>query len=546
MQKDDRRIESPVKWWYNLTTMKNLPTERYYTPIQIKIPVDLEKIIKISDGVYSFREVTDHIDLEKYIVKKGNEKGRPRYDRINLLKNVLFAHMEYGNPSTRFMSKLCVTDIRFMWLLGDTPAPSHMTLENFMKNELVYSMEEIFADINRYIFSVENVDTNHTYIDGTKIEANANKYTWVWKKSCITNRNSVFGKITLLLKTMNEETFTGFGISADIRQEYAIEYLEMLLNEYKKYTGIDESEFVHGSGKRKTTEQKRYETLLEYIKRLKRYSHHIKICGDKRNSYSKTDTDATFLRMKKDYMGNDQLLPGYNYQIAVCDEYIAAYDVKQFASDMDCFIPLMNRFNDIYNHYPLYPTADAGYGCLNNYLFCQEHGMGKYMKFTMYDKTINDEKYREDPFRAVNFKINENGKLVCPAGKEFHYLYSAPVKGNNYGRTEEYYQCKNCQGCSLKEKCHKSKNNRIIRINQELTSIHKEVIDNLNSVHGALLRINRSIQAEGTFGTIKGNRGYKRDSRRGLKMVLFEFSLICCGFNLRKFHNNRLKQQFAA
>ena len=171
--------------------MKNILTERYNSTIQIKLPVDLERKIEISDGVYSYQEVTEHIDLERYFARKGSEKGRPRYARINLLKIILFAYMECGNPSTRNIAKLCRTDIRFMWLLGDMPAPSHMTLENFMKNELAFSMEEIFGDINRYIFETEHVDTEHTYIDGTKIEANANKYTWVWKKSCITNRNNV-------------------------------------------------------------------------------------------------------------------------------------------------------------------------------------------------------------------------------------------------------------------------------------------------------------------------------------------------------------------
>ena len=529
-----------------LIVMKTLHTNKYYTPIQLKMPVDLEKNIEISDGVYSFQEVLQHIDLQRYFVYKGNGKGRPRYARINLLKIILFAFMEYGNPSTRFIEKLCKTDIRFMWLLGDLPAPSHMTLENFMKNELAFGMEEIFSEVTQCIFALDRVDTKHTYIDGTKIEANANKYTWVWKKSCITNRNNVFDKVTMLLKILNGEIFAAYGTVVEIRREYAIEYLELILSEYKKCTGIDESAFVHGSGKRKSVEQRRFETLQDYIHRLKQYAKHIKICGDIRNSYSKTDPDATFYRMKKDYMGNDQLLPGYNYQIAVCDEYIAACHVFQYTSDMDCFIPLMNKFFAIHKHYPLYPLADAGYGCLNNYLFCQEHGMGKYMKFTMYDKTIKDETYREDPFRAVNFKINENGKLVCPAGREFHFMYSSPIKGYHYGRTEEYYKCESCENCPMREKCHKSKEDRVIRVNEELTSIHEEVIDNLNCIHGALLRVNRSIQAEGTFGTIKGNRGYKRASRRGLKMVLFEFSLICCGFNLRKFHNNRMKQLLAA
>ena len=126
------------------------------------------------------------------------------------------------------------------------------------------------------------------------------------------------------------------------------------------------------------------------MERLKNYAQHIEICGEARNSYSKTDHDATFMRLKRDYMGNDQLLPAYNLQAAVCDEYIAVIDVKPYASDMECFVPLMEKFHDIYGHYPKYPVADAGYGSYNNYLYCEEHDMEKYMKFTMYKKETTD------------------------------------------------------------------------------------------------------------------------------------------------------------
>lgn len=131
---------------------------------------------------------------------------------------------------------------------------------------------------------------------------------------------------------------------------------------------------------------KQYEELHEYLERLKSYAYHIETCGEERNSYSKTDHDATFMRLKRDYMGNDQLLPAYNLQAAICDEYIAVIDVKPYASDMECFVPLMEKFNRTYGHYPKYPVADAGYGSYNNYLYCEEHGMEKYMKFTMYKK----------------------------------------------------------------------------------------------------------------------------------------------------------------
>ena len=155
--------------------------QEYYSTYQLKLPVDIEKIIEISDPVYTFCEVLEHIDLYKYLVKKENKTGRPRYDLITLLKVILFAFMENGYASTRMIEKLCKTDIRFMWLLNGNDAPSHMTIDNFMKNYLEGTIEEIFAEINAYIFAKENVDLEHVYIDGTKIRAHANMYSWVWQ-----------------------------------------------------------------------------------------------------------------------------------------------------------------------------------------------------------------------------------------------------------------------------------------------------------------------------------------------------------------------------
>lgn len=432
-----------------------------------------------------------------------------------------------------------------MWLLQDNDAPSFMTIDNFMNHCLTESIGDIFIEINKYIFEQENVDLNHVYIDGTKLVANANKYSWVWKKSSIKNRKKTFDKVTALLEEINNEIVYQ-GVRFDIRTEYAIEYLEQITKQYIKLTGIIPSLIVRGRGYHKTKEQRNYDKLVEYTDKLKKYAKHIRTCGEERNSYSKTDNDATFFRMKKDYMGNDQLLPGYNIQLGLCDEYISVFDVKQYASDMDCFQPLMEKFNNTYHRYPLYPVADAGYGSFNNYLYCEEHGMEKYMKFTMFKKETEDKEYHNNPFRAVNFSINENGNPVCPNGKEFHYLYSRPVRGNKFGRTEEMYQCEDCSGCQLKEQCCKCEGNRVVRINEELTKFHKEVLNNLNSVHGALLRMNRSIQAEGAFGTIKWNRAYKRARRRGLKGVILEISMISCGFNLHKYHLKQTTKRLVA
>ena len=265
--------------------MKNHNTKVYSTPIQLKLPVDLEKIIKINDPVYSFSEVMAHIDLNKYFVeKKEHETGRPRYDREKLLKIVLFSFMEFGYCSSRFIQKLCETDIRFLWLLDEQEAPSHTKINDFIKCELSSNIQDIFDDMNRYMFGRLGVDLDHAYIDGTKLEANANKYTWVWKKSCIKSRNAVFGKLSLLLEDVNAFMALYQRAVFEIRQEYAVEYVEYILNTFLDATGMTLDDFVHGKGKHKTAIQRLYEKVYDCRKKLKSYAQKIAICGEDRNS----------------------------------------------------------------------------------------------------------------------------------------------------------------------------------------------------------------------------------------------------------------------
>ena len=307
-------------------------------------------------------------------------------------------------------------------------------------------------------------------------------------------------------------------------------YLDEVLSSYRILRKIDESTFVHGRGHRKTSEQRNVEKLIEYRDKLSEYVEKLEICGEDRNSYSKTDPSATFMRMKRDYMGNDQLLPAYNVQVGVADEYIAVVDVNRYRSDMDCFVPV----------------ADAGYGSYNNYIFCQLHGMEKFMKFPMYQKEVKDETYRDNPFRAVNFRMDDEGNLRCPNDKKMIFSHRKPVKNNKYGRQEEIYRCEDCSGCPYAEQCKKTDKNRTISLNEELTAMHREVLDNLECIHGALLRMNRSIQAEGTFGVIKYDRWYKRMVRKGQQRVKLEICLVSIGFNLHKFYNKQNRLQKAA
>ena len=517
--------------------MKNL-THHYYNAKQGFLPVFLSDCLDLLDPVFTFDRFMEGIELQKYLKKVPKHKvGRLRYNPVNMLKTVLFGFMSSGYCSLRELEDNCKVNLRFMYLM-DRETPSYRTFGYFINEILSESVEEIFADINCAIFEEEHVDLQHVYIDGSKFEANANKYSWVWKKATEKSRYRLYKKITELIEDINEGlAWSGKKISTNT--EYVPDYLDEVAEQYAILWQFDEKTFVHGKGKHKSIQQRQYEWLRQYADKLREYVEKIEICGPERNSYSKTDRDATFMRIKKDYMGNDQLLPAYNVQIAVADEYIATVDVNHYRSDMDCFVPLMERFHKTYGFYPKYPVADAGYGSFNNYLYCEQKGMEKYMKFTMFKKETEDKNYRENPFRAENFPIDSDGTMRCPNGKAFIFQYRQHVKGNTYGRQEEIYRCEDCSGCPYAEKCKKTEGNRTVRINQELTAMHREVIQNLESIHGALLRMNRSIQAEGTFGVIKHDRWYKRIVRKGINSVRLEVLLVSIGHNLYKYYNKK-------
>ena len=509
------------------------------------LPLFLSDCLDLLDPVLTFDRLMGGIDLNKYLTDIPEyTTGRLRYNPVNMLKTVLFGFMTSGYCSLRELEDNCKVNIRFMYLM-DHQTPSYRTFGYFINEILQDKIENIFNDINHAIFNDEHVDLQHLYIDGSKFEANANKYTWVWKKATEKFRYKLYEKITAEIEEINAE-IAWSGVQITTNPEYVPDYLNEIVEQLVLLWELDTSTFVYGSGKRKSKEQRHYEHLTTFCQKLQEYIQKIEICGPNRNSYSKTDNSATFMRIKTDYMGNDQLLPAYNVQIGVADEYIAVVDVNHYRSDMDCFVPLMEHFKQTYGFYPKYPVADAGYGSYNNYIFCEQNGIEKYMKFPMFKKETKARKYHEDPFRAVNFRIDEQGVMRCPNDKAFHFLYRKNVRGNQYGRKEELYECEDCSGCPYAEKCKKTDKNRTVRINQELTSMHQEVIENLESIHGALLRMNRSIQAEGTFGIMKNDRWYKRIVRRGIHSVKLEVLLVAIGHNLYKYQKKKMRNRTAA
>lgn len=168
------------------------------------------------------------------------------------------------------------------------------------------------------------------------------------------------------------------------------------------------------------------------------------------------------------------------------------------------------------------------------------------MKFPMFFKETRDKKYHNDPFRAVNFKTDSDGALLCPNGRRFQFVYKKKVPRNNYGRMQEVYECEDCSGCPYAERCKKTPNNRQVNLSKELTALHEEVLTNLTDTHGILLRRNRAIQAEGTFGIMKNDRDYQRIVCRGIKSVVLEVILVSIGHNLYKYYHKHRRIQTKA
>ena len=278
---------------------------------QLKLPLNLETIIPEDDSVRLLSQFVEAMDLTDLY---------STYERINsvsprtLLKIVLYSYMN-GDYSSRSMELNCKRDINFMFLLEGSPAPDHATFARFRSIHFAPCSKRILAEMSNALFDMGEISGETIFIDGTKIEASANKYTFVWKKAVTKNQAKLLQKLADFVA----ECELLYDIKIVYGNTIKIRHVKKLR---KKLYALKETEnivFVHGIGKRKTPLQKSIETLESYLSRLKKYNQQIYICAE-RNSYSKTDHDATFMRMKEDAMGNGQLKPA-NYEISKTRKY---------------------------------------------------------------------------------------------------------------------------------------------------------------------------------------------------------------------------------
>lgn len=484
--------------------------QEYYNAKQLRLPLDYEVIIPYDSEARTFDEVFRRLEVKKYLVE-GSPLGRTGYNPVNMLKLILFCQME-KIQSLREMEKAAKNDIRIMWLTEELK-PSHQTIKTFMDKYLVEGIEEIFYDISRYFIEKEKIDTSKLYIDGTKIESMANKYTFVWKKSIIKFRTKLYKKITKTIEQLNEEYETE-RIVFSTRDSYKIEELKKITRFLEKEIKQANIEFVSGKGSRKTQKQRIYEKLVEYIDKLESYLRDIEIMGSERNSYSKTDSDATFMHMKEDHMRNSQLKPGYNIQIGVSDEYILHLDIFKERNDYKTLIPFLEGYQQRYQKYPIYPVADAGYGGLVNYRYMKFNDMKLCQKYNLYAKDTDPKTKKKDAY-FTHTLIKDGKDYVTPSGEKLIYMES------NYRGNDVYLL----------------PNGKTKEINDENLAYQKEVISLLTSPLGIELRTQRSIQVEGAFGVIKEVFKVRRFRRKGTNNVRLEFFLTAIGYNLSKYHH---------
>lgn len=508
---------------------------------QIVLPINLEIMIPIDDSVRLLYEITEELNYEK-LYKSYSTIGRnPAISPKSLFRVLVYGYME-GIYSSRSLEKACRRDINFRWLLQGEKAPSHNTIARFRSIRLENCIEDLFYQLVKKLKELGEVKYDNLFVDGTKIEANANKYTFVWKKSI----NKFEERLQLKIKQLIIKIEDILNEKLDfINDKVSICDAEIILDKLEKYIKLNNITFVSGKGKRKSEAQKYYEEVNYFIEKQKEYSDYNNTFKN-RNSFSRTDKDATFMHMKEDHMRNGQLKPGYNVQIGVESEYIVGIDISSERSDQLTLIPFLDKLereiSDKYNSI----TADAGYESEENYKRLEENNQLAYIKPQNYNQ-MKKKKFKKDISKKENMIFNEEENyFICAAGKKLLYK-GLKIKKSKSGYESEIsiYESEGCNGCELKYKCTKAKGNKQIYFSKNFDRLRKKSLENLNSEKGIVYRVNRSIQVEGAFGVIKQDLGFRRFLLRGNRKVKVEFLLLCFGYNIKKYSNksiqNRLK-----
>ena len=544
------------------------------------------------DPVYTLKKVIEDLNFSG-LLANCSDKGRTGYNPIMMYAVVTYANMR-GVRSVDRIVELCERDLAFIWLTRGQK-PKRDAFYEFKGKKLT---SEILDDLNyqflRRLQKEGLVTLKELFIDGTKIEANANRYTFVWRGTLNYHLAGLLDSIDLTFTRYN--TFlqeNGYGQKYDIgnAQMFVIEGMDKVrsvieknrkrkLSKHKKLANntvieIDNCspleilklqknlntiasgegiEFVYGKGKRKPEIQQLYEELENLGQRLMGYKECFEIMGKDRNSYSKTDLEATFMRMKEDHMLNGQLKPAYNVQIAVENYFIVHGYVSNDRTDYNTLIPVLEKHQKAFGSVLEEVTADSGYCSEKNLLYLKEKGIESYIKLQDHEKR-KTRAYAEDISKYYNMKVEvfeDEQFYICHDGRELRHIRTETKEQNGYTQTFEVYGCADYSGCEHKARClykynaeKDTEKNKIMKINEQWEELREKSHSNIQSERGIVKRQTRSIQTEGHFGDIKENENFCRFNYRSADKVYKDFMLYAIGRNINKycrFLNEKLKK----
>jgi transposase len=490
------------------------------------LPPSLEELIVANHPVRVVNEVINQITLQPLLAAYTGG-GCSSYHPLMLLKVVVYGYMN-NVYSSRKLEDACKSDIRFMWLAAMN-TPDHNTINTFRSVKLQEPLKAIFTQVVELLAAEGLLSIKEIYTDGTKIEANANRYSFVWGNAIKTNKE----KMAKQLENM---------------WQYAQSVADKELQDTTPidFTAIDKEKVqavvakIDAAIKDKPV-TKPFKQKLNYVKKnyennLDKYEAQQAIIGDNRSSYSKTDPDATFMRMKEDHMQNGQLKPAYNVQASTNNQFVVNYTVHQNTTDTNTLIEHLEDYKESYNTVPSIATADAGYGSEENYEYLKANEITAFVKYNHFDREQNEHLQNKKPFTAEQLFYNEaQDYYVCPMGqKMFNMGTHTQTSSTGFKQTITNYQAQNCSTCPLNGVCHKSKGNRIISINHNLNKLKQQTKENLASAMGIAHRKKRCYDTEPLWGNIKHNHHFKRFMLRGTKKVTVEVGLLSLSQNLRK------------
>ena len=509
---------------------------------QLVLPLNLDGFIPDDDSVRLLSHVLEELDYTQ-LYKAYSSKGRkPALEPKTMFKILVYAYSQ-NIYSSRGIEKACRRDINFRWLLAGFEAPDHSTIDRFRQKYAASALEPLFYQFVNHLYETEEIHYENVFLDGTKIEANANRYSFVWKKTIMKNEAKMHIRVQEVIQTVNTDYMQSFSFSSDhayVDIKAAVLFLE-------KKCADEKIEFVHGSGKRPKLLQKQYEQMREYQKRQKKYDLSKQIFQG-RSSYSRTDQDATFMHMKEDHMRNGQLKPGYNLQIGVEAEYITGVGIFSDRNDLNTLKPMLQHMETVSGHRYKNIIADSGYESEEGYRYLEEKGQTAYIKPQTYEKW-KKRSFKKDISKRENMSYDAKRDIyTCHNGQELTYRFTGHRRSaSGYISEVSHYECENCAGCTLKSKCTKSQGNRKMQVSKIFVEKRQTSYENIISEKGTELRMNRSIQVEGAFGVLKNDYKYKRFLTRSKTSVKTEFLFLVFGYNINKLHakiqGNRLGQQ---